>query len=190
MRFVTRAGLVVLALIHLQILISIAEVGYDRLHRFNHGRSRFAVKAVYQIPGTYEEIALERRAAHLFLAEYDRELVFRIGGREFARKTTAADTGGYCKMKVYRTSPTNYFLCGELSHDAYILDVTDRSIRNVGYEERFFRATYIGVFDNDENGPWRFIAANQRAEEKDKLTGSGCSTHTEDIHRAKDGNQH
>lgn len=190
MRFVKKAGLIVLALIHLEIVITMAEVGYDKLHLFYYGKSGFAVEAVYQIPGTTEEIVVERRATHLFLAEYDRELVFRIGDREFARKTAAADTGGYCKMKLYRTSPTNYFLCGELSHDAYILDVTGRSIRDVGYEERFSRATYLGVFDNDDNVPWRFIAANQRAEEKDKLTGSGCSRHTEDIHRARDGNQH
>jgi hypothetical protein len=190
MRFVTRAGLIVLALIHLEIVITIAEAGYDRIHLFYFGKSRFAVEAVYQIPGTYEEIVVERRAAHPFLAEYDRELIFRIGVREFARMTTAADSGGYCKMKLYSTSPSNYLLCGELSHDAYILDVTGRRIRDVGYEERFFRPTYIGVFDNDENGSWRFISANQRAEEKDKLTGSGCLMDTEDIHRAKDGNQH
>jgi len=182
MRFVTKAGLIVLALIHLEIVITMTDVGYDRMHLFYYGKSAYAAEAVYQIPGTYEEIVLERRAAHLFLAEYDRELVFRIGNREFVRKTAAGDSGGYCKMKVYRISPAHYFLCGELSFDAYILDAPGRSIRNVGDEERFFGATYIGVFDKDENGPWRFIAANQRPEEKDMLPGSGCSRHTEDIH--------
>lgn len=171
------AGLILLALIHLEITITIADFAYDRMHLFYYGNSAYARQAVYQIPGTYEEIVLERRAAHLFLAEYDRELVFRIGDREFVRKTAAGDSGGYCKMKVYRISPAHYFLCGELSFDAYILDAPGRSIRDVGFEERISGTIYIGVFDKDENGSWRFIAANQRTKEKDKLPGSGCSRH-------------
>jgi hypothetical protein len=178
MRFAKMAGLILLALVHLEIMITMADVAYDRMHLFYYGNSGFAAEAVYQIPGTYEEIVLERRAAHLFLAEYDRELVFRIGDREFTRKTAAADSGGYCKMKVYRISSAHYLLCGEMSFDAYILDAPGRSIRNADDRERFPSATYIGVFDKDEKGPWRFIAADQRADEKDKLTGSGCSRHT------------
>ena len=86
MNFVVKAGLIVLALVHLDIVITMADVAYDRMHLFYHGNSAYAREAVYQIPGTYEEIVLERRAAHLFIAEYDRELVFQIGDREFARK--------------------------------------------------------------------------------------------------------
>jgi hypothetical protein len=182
MNLVVKAGLIILALVHMQIMITLAEVGYDRMHLFYYGNSAYASQAVYQIPGTYEEIVLERRAAHLFLPEYDRELIFRIGDREFVRKTVAADSGGYCKMKVFRKSPTHYFLCGELGFDAYVVDSSGRSIRNVDGKERFSGATYMGSFDKEETGPWRFIAADQRPEEKDKLTGSGCSRHTEDIH--------
>lgn len=182
MSYVAKAGLIVLAVFHLEMMITMAEVGYDRMHLFYYGKSAYASEAVYQIPGTYEEIVVERRAAHLFLAEYDRELIFRIGDREFARKTAAADSGGYCKMKVYQISPTHYFLCGEMGSDAYILDAPGGSIRNASDEERFSRTSYIGVFDKDEDGPWRFIAASQQADEKDILTGSGCSRHTEDIH--------
>jgi hypothetical protein len=191
MRLAKTVGLIVLALIHLGIVITMAEVGYDRMHLLYFGKSGFAAEAVYRIPRTYEEIVVERRAAHLFLAEYDRELIFRIGDREFARKTAAADSGGYCRMKVFRISPTHYFLCGELSKDAYIVDVSGRSIRNASDKDRFSEATYIGVFDNDENGPWQFIAANHRAEQGDKLIGSACSRHIDEgNHRAVAGTPH
>lgn len=190
MRFVKTTGLVVLAFIYLNLMITMADVAYDRMHLFYFGNAAFATEAVYQIPGTYEEIVLERRAAHLFLAEYNRELVFRIGDREFSRTAAAADSGGYSKMKVFQISPRFYFLCGELSNDAYIIDSWVRSTRDVEFDENFPKATYIGVFDKDEKGPWRFIAANERAEEKDKLTGSGCSRHIEDIHIWVAGLQH
>lgn len=175
MNFVVKAGLIVLALVHTEIIITMAEVGYDRMHLFYYGKSGFAAEAVYQIPGTYEEIVVERRAAHLFLAEYDRELIFRIGDREFVRRDVAMDSGGYSKMKLYRLSPTIYFLCGELDYDTYVLDAAGRSIRDVHFDEKFSNATYLGVFDNDEEHGWSFITAHQRAEEYDKVAGSGCS---------------
>ncbi len=190
MKVVNTIGLVVLSVVHLGIMVTMAGDGYDRIHFLYNGNSRVAAEAIYQIPGTNEEIVLKRRIAHLFLAEYDRELVFRIGEREFARKTVAADTGGYSKMNVYRTSPTTYFLCGEMSFDAYSLDAKARSIMSVGFEEKPSEAIYVGVFDNDENRRWRFISASERSQANDTQVPSGCSKHNEDIHTPDSKNHH
>ena len=181
MKLVKAVGLLVLGLVHLGITVTVACVGYDRMHFLYYGNSRVAAAAVYQIPETSNEIVLELRTAHLFLAEYDRELVLRIGKREVVRKTVAADSGGYSKMKIYRTSPTTYFLCGELSFDAYTLDAMARTIMSVGFEEDFSETVYVGVFDRDENRQWRFISAGERSDANDTLFPSGCSKHTNDI---------
>lgn len=177
MRSVKLAGLSFLALLHVGIMITMVEAIYDRAHFYYYGNSGYAAEAVYQIPGTHKEIVLERRAAHLFLAEYDRELVFLIGDREIARRTAAADSGGYSRMKVFQISPSSYFLCGEMSYDAHVLDAWGRSIRDAGDEEKLLNATYVGVFDKDEKKSWRFLSANERAEDKDKIDDSGCSRH-------------
>ncbi len=171
------SGLATLTLAHAAIMITTVQITFDRVHFFYSGKSAFAAEAVNKIPGTNQEIVLERRQAHLFLAEYDRELVLRIGEQEIARKAAAGDTGGYCKMKVFRIAPTRYFLCGQLSHDAHIVDVAERSIRDPGDEDRLSGATYIGVFDNDKAEPWRFISDDQRAERADEMDSSACSKH-------------
>jgi 5-enolpyruvylshikimate-3-phosphate synthase len=162
----------------LLILVSIfaagvLDIAYEGFHRLVLGRSSYSTEAFYSIPGTSVEIILERRAIHLFLAEYERTLVIQIGTKELIRKEVAVDTGGYSRMNVYQTSPTEYYLSGDLSFDRYFLDVAKVSFREAGLNTKPLSAKFIGAFDRDEEMGWRFISARERGEQKNKTQQSG-----------------
>ncbi|MGB7210009.1 MAG: hypothetical protein WBD27_15220 [Pyrinomonadaceae bacterium] len=161
--------IVVLSLFAAEVL----NIAYEGIHRLVLGRASYSTEAYYKVPGTSVEIILERRAIHLFLAEYERTLVVRIGRRESLREKVAEDTGGYSRMNVYQTSPTEYFLSGDLSFDRYFLDVGKVSFRDAGLNIRPHNAKFMGAFDRDEETGWRFIPVSEREEQKNKTERNG-----------------
>jgi len=158
-------------LIVLGFLITIAaiQVGYETSYRLIFGKASYSTKAIFQVPQTNVEIILERRAIHLFLAEYERTLILRVDGKEVLRKEVAADSGGYSRMNVYQISPAEYFLSGDISHDKYELDITWLKINLIVLIEKLTSAKFIGAFDIDEKRIWRFISADERIEQKSKF---------------------
>jgi hypothetical protein len=151
----------------------VLNIAYEGFHRLVSGRSSYSTEAYYKIPGTSVEIILERRAIHLFLAEYERTLVVRIGKRESIRKKVAEDSGGYCRMNVYQISPTEYFLSGDLSFDRYFLDIAKATFSDAGLEPNPTNAKFVGAFDSDEERVWRFIPVSERQEKKNKTQQHG-----------------
>ncbi len=103
------------------LLIVSLDIVYESFHRIVLGKSSYSTEAIYKIPNTSVEIVLERRAIHLFLAEYERILLLRIGKKEIIRQEVAADSGGYSRMNIYLISPSEYFLSGDISHDKFYL---------------------------------------------------------------------
>lgn len=149
------------------LLIVSIDTAYERFHRIVLGKSSYSTDAIYKIPNTSAEIVLERRAIHLFLAEYERTLVLRIGKKEIIRKEVAADSGGYSRMNLYFISPTEYFLRGHISHDKFFLDIQKQTLSEA-IEDKPKEAKFLGAFDRDETG-WRFISVSEREEQKSKL---------------------
>ncbi len=155
-------------------MFAAAEDGYDILHHLFLGKSAYTHEAVYQIPATSEQIVMERRPIHLYLAEYDRTILFRNEQRELIRKAATIDAGGYSKMNLYRISATAYLLCGELSEDKWFLDIESKSIRNIDSDETFYDLTYLGMFNTDKNRKWSFITPDKRSDDDENQTGAGC----------------
>ena len=158
-------------LIVLGFLITIAaiQVGYETSFRLIFGKASYSTKAMFQVPQTSVEIILERRAIHLFLAEYERTLILNLDGKEVLRRAIAIDTGGYSRINVYQISPTEYFLSGDLSHDKYELNITQRKLNSAMSTEKPSSTKFIGAFDVDEKRNWRFISADERIEQKSKF---------------------
>jgi hypothetical protein len=152
----------------LSILTLIAIGALDLAYEGVYIESLHSSEAVFKIPGISAELVLERRGTHLFLAEYERTLILRVGLREIMRQEAAADTGGYSRMNVYQISPSEYFLSGELSYDRYSLDMSVPAINKATLEEKPANSRFIGCFDHDEEG-WRFIPEPERVEQKSKL---------------------
>ncbi|MBA3694766.1 MAG: hypothetical protein H0X15_04880 [Acidobacteria bacterium] len=151
------------------ILIGAIQVGCETSYRLIFGKASYSTKAIFQIPQTNVEIILERRAIHLFLAEYERTLILRVDGKEVLRQEGATDSGGYSRMNVYEISPTEYFLSGDISYDKHELDIMRLKINSVVLIEKPTSAKFIGAFDIDEKRIWRFITTDERVEQKSKF---------------------
>lgn len=148
----------------LVLLVGALDVAYEGFYR----KASYLTEAIYKVPNSSIEIVLERRGIHLFLAEFERMLVVRVGTKELIRKEVAVDTGGYCRMNIYQIGPTKYFLAGELDFDKYFLDVSSAFLTNEdGPTEKPSDAMFLGSFDRDDRG-WRFIPAHERPEQKSK----------------------
>lgn len=141
---------------------------YEPMYRGIFGKASYSTEAVFRVPGSAVEIVLDRRCIHLFLAEYERTLIVRIGTGEMLRRPVAVDTGGYSRMNVYQVSPTDFFLQGELSFDRYLLETSAAALTDAVLKEKPVESRFVGAFDRDENG-WRFIPAHEREEQKPRM---------------------
>lgn len=148
------------------------ECFYETTHRIVFGKAIRSKEAIFEIPDTSSEIVLERRAIHPYLAEYERTIVFRNDAGKSIRREVAVDTGGYSRMNVFQVSPTEYFLCGDLSFDRYFLDITNASLNDAGLKANPANAKFVGAFDRDENRNWRFISVYEKGER----TGTTCQS--------------
>lgn len=146
-----------------------AKCAYDSSDRIIYGRASYSLNALYKLPNMKAEIILDRRHAHLFLAEYERTLILRVDGKEVLREEVAFDTGGYSRMNIYQISPIEYFLSGDLDFDKYHLNIIQPKINRVFLEEKPSTGKFVGAFDKDEKRNWRFITASERDEQKSKL---------------------
>ncbi len=150
------------------VAVGIIQTAYEISHRLIFGKASYSTEAVFSIPQTNTEIGLERRCIHLFLAEYERTIVLRVGGKEVLRGVAAEDSGGYSRMNVYQNSPTEYFLSGGISFDKYELDISRQKITRISLAEKPLTAQFIGAFDSEEKRKWRFIPAGERVEQPNK----------------------
>jgi hypothetical protein len=118
--------------------------------------------AVLRYPGSSFAARIERSATHLFLAEYDRVLVLERDGREVARRAMFPDSGGYGRTNAYDLGQSKTLLLS--AFDAYVLDYDRAEIRALDRNGAAARGTYIGAFDSDTDGHWRFIGAAEKPE--------------------------
>lgn len=162
MRIIKNFGLIFVIFITLGVLQTAYEISY----RLIFGKASYSTEAVLRVSQTDIEIILERRCIHLFLAEYERTLVVRTGGKEILREDVAGDSGGYSRMNIYMISPTKYFLSGALSFDIHELDIARMELNSSSLSKQPASAKFIGAFDfdKDKERVWRFISVNQRPE--------------------------
>ena len=165
MRVIKVTGLLFALFITLGVLQSAYEISY----RLIFSKASYSTEAVFRVPQTDIEIILERRCIHLFLAEYERTLVLRVDGKEVLRQKAAEDSGGYSRMNVYEISPNDYLLKGEMGFDKHELNIERRKINSSSLLEKPVGAQFIGAFDFDGKRKWRFISADERAEQPSKI---------------------
>ena len=84
------------------------------------------------------------------------------------RQEAAVDTGGYGRMNVYQTSPSEYFLSGELDYERYSLDISTPANNKAILNAKPANSRFVGCFDHDEKG-WRFIPEFEGGEQKSKI---------------------
>src|SRR5262245_38428268 len=119
-----------------------------------------AEEAVFELPKSDRSVVIERQPVHRFFAEYSRNAILRIGSRVVAETPLFLDTGGYSRVNVYRIDESTFLLRdAEASYS-----VGNKSTTISRDQERRKLGTFVGSFDLDSSGKWRFIPAQERAE--------------------------
>ena len=155
-------GLVVVILVTLAFSVMLDSV-YETAYRMVVGKASYSREAVFAIDGTSKVLSLDRRATHVFLAEYERTLVFCDRGEEIFRFAAAGTAEDLSRMNVYQIDKFNLYLAGDHSSDRYIVNTLGPAISREILGEMPTGAKFVGAFDRDEHG-WRFISVSERAE--------------------------
>ena len=100
--------------------------------------------------------------AHMFLAEYDRELHIRFGHRE-ENFPLEKDTGGYVIQNIYRYPDQKLLLFD--GDDYVVVDAQREMVARVATPPEGM-PQYLGCFDRSSNDVLRFIPAAERAEKR------------------------
>lgn len=125
----------------------------------------------YYFPPTYEattkiansdsQLVIELEPMHPYLAEYRRVLVLRTDGKPDQRIEMFPDTGGYSRAQLYRLSNIRYVVRGYF--DDITIDLSKRSFDSDQNSQN--DGTYLGAFDRNADGDWRFMDASQSVEQ-------------------------
>jgi hypothetical protein len=116
--------------------------------------------AVYQLPGSTLAIRVELQPMHPWLAEYHRTASIDLNGREVSRIALSDDTGGYPRINIYNATPTTLLMRDYF--DSYAIDVATGGVTK--HAQRRAGGTFVGSFDDDGSGAFRFIPPSERRE--------------------------
>ena len=125
-------------------------------------------EARYALPGSSYGLVVSLSQMHPYLAEYERELRVEGGGRA-TTLPLFPDTGGYALVNLYSVNSSSFVL-RTMGNDEYLIDNQSGQVSQrrhfSGCDERGpSDAAFLGAFDFDAAGQWRFIPANERAEQ-------------------------
>jgi hypothetical protein len=126
-------------------------------------------EATTTLPNTDSEVIMQLEPMHPYLAEYRRSLVFRTNGKRDQHVEMFPDTGGYSRSQLYRLSNGLFLIQG--SFDSVRIDVNKRSLV-VEPDTHSAIGIYLGAFDDNGDGNWRFFSASQSPEQS-LIAGGG-----------------
>lgn len=107
-------------------------------------------------------VTIHIQPSHPYLAEYDRTLVFHQDGVPDHAVDMFPDTGGYLRTQLYLLPDKTLLVTGFF--DAFQIDPVHHT--TVEYTKTGAHdGVYLGAFDRDAHRVWRFITANQSAEQ-------------------------
>ncbi len=125
-------------------------------------------EATTRIPNSDSQLVLQLEPMHPYLAEYRRGLVLRTKGKPDQHIEMFPDSGGYSRTQLYKLPDGLYVVRGYF--DAVTIDVSNRRFTTEQDEQSI--GTYLGAFDTIGNSGWRFIDANESAEQS-LIAGGG-----------------
>jgi hypothetical protein len=117
-------------------------------------------RATFPVPASPTSVTVARISMHAFLAEYRRDLIVEGQGRPARRVEMFPDSGGYSRANLYRIDAQRVLLRDVDS--SYTIEVATGTVSKD--EKRQAAAIFLGSFDVDATGTWRFIFAGERAE--------------------------
>ncbi|WP_374585312.1 hypothetical protein [Pseudoduganella sp.] len=128
-----------------------------------------AIEASTVIPDAVAKLAIRLEPNHPYLAEYRRFILIRNEEAEIARLELSLDSGGFARTQLYRQPDGRIIIQGYL--DAALLDPARVNLKHE-FDVDTSGATYLGAFDKDRNGDWKFMSSEESPEQQ-LLPGGG-----------------
>lgn len=112
-------------------------------------------------------VSVIRIPSHPTLAEYKRTACLGRSGKRLACWDLFPDTGGTHRLNVYRGVNGHIFLQDRIS--SYEIDLALKKLLEVKAPK--VGGTYVGCFNQDASGNWRFMSVEESPEVK--IVGDG-----------------
>jgi len=120
------------------------------------------VAASVDLPPVKMRLTITRVATHPFLSRYNLRLTVNGPGTCFAEATLFPDTGHVSRRNLYVTSTGLLYVVGQF--DARVVDGARCSVTLAEFRHLDRDVTFLGTFDDQEQGGWAFVPAAQRRE--------------------------
>lgn len=117
--------------------------------------------ATFKLPGEIT-VSVIRTPSHPTLAEYKRTACLAQGGKRLACWELFPDTGGTHRINVYRHDDGRIFLEDRIS--CYEIDPASKKLVEVTAAK--VGGTYVGCFNQNATGSWRFVPLEEAPEVK------------------------
>jgi hypothetical protein len=116
-----------------------------------------------KLPGTELRIAVQLQPMHPYLAEYRRYLELRDRSAAIDSIELSSDTGGYSRTQLYALPEGEFLVLGYF--DAVRVSTSPPAILEAEHQ-RPKHADYLGAFERDVTGLWRFADPSILPEEE------------------------
>jgi hypothetical protein len=117
-------------------------------------------EASFRPTGSDRVLVIERRPTHAVFAEYQRIAILRSGDQPAAEISLFQDTGGYSRANLYQIDKSRLLLRD--ADASYVIDLSATTIKRDKIRRK--EGSFLGSFDDDTDGRWRFIPALEREE--------------------------
>lgn len=125
-----------------------------------------SVNNVWKVPNTNLEIAVNRQKPSSLKDEVERQILLRDNHLDKASIKLAKGMNAYCRINVYQIGENEYILKDvfetySLNTQTKTLTKTSPGILTATFESANY-PKFIGAFDENESGNWRYIPASER----------------------------
>lgn len=122
----------------------------------------------WKVPNTHLEIAVSKQKPSSLKDEVERQMLLRDNYLDKASIKLATGMNAYSRINIYQIREDEYVLKDVfetyiLNTQAKTLSKTSSGILTATFEDTNY-PKFIGAFDNNESGNWRYIPASERKE--------------------------
>lgn len=116
----------------------------------------------WKIPNSSLSVLLERVKSPDFKDAYRRTLILEDDYKTKNKIVMMLEKGDYSRTNIYRTSDKT-FLLKDFWND-YEVNTETKILKKIDATNRVNGGEYVGAFDENESGGWRYIPAAERGE--------------------------
>lgn len=121
----------------------------------------FSHNNYWKISGTNLSIAVEKKKPSVLKNTVERWMILREDYSDKSKLRLAPTDDAYSRINVYQISDRTFHIRD--AFETYELNTETKLLRKISPPDSAY-GKFIGAFDDNENGRWRFIPASERGE--------------------------